>query len=156
MKTKTRTHRMRLSELLLFLCMFSLTLIALGGCSSIDDDHDAIVKQITQSPVSAAEITQTGLAKSSDDAQPIDAKEITVGDTICAYCTIDNLDTATSVSAQWTLPDGSVSAVDTLAVNRNDNYFFEQSISQLGDYKVEFTLDGKDAVEYTFCVAETK
>ena len=90
-------------------------------------------------PVSSARIVAAGA----------DKEDVKVGDLITGWCDIEDVDIGTSASVFFTLPDGTKTQTEYIAVNRNQRVYAELMIETAGEYEMVWELTNGETIKTT-------
>ena len=137
---------------LLILALALVVICAFAGCSktNTNDNQLQISKIEAGAPTSSAVITDTGISKSETVSH--DEVSLSVGNTVYAWCQIEDVDIATNIAVYFVTPSGNVTETEYIAVNRDMNVFAEVHAIESGEFKVIWKITNKDSEIYQFSV----
>lgn len=143
-----KTMKQRLPVILPFFLILIIVLAIAAfiyfNASKVNNTNIAVLEH--DIPVSTAEIVNTGFAAVIPEGGNVPTRidSAIVGDTISAFCEVGACnEVATSLTVAWTLPDGTQSGVETVAVTRDGYYYATMSAATEGVYEVSWTLAGQ-------------
>lgn len=142
-RRKSRRGKTMIVSCLIVLILICVILVMIRSLQPEKIEKSGGIHLTASAPVSSARIVGAG----------VDNEDAKVGDLITGWCDIEDVDIGTSASVFFTLPDGTKTQTEYIAVNRNQRVYAELMIETAGEYEMVWELTNREIIKISIAAS---